>query len=130
MFKAKHSFNRVEQVKSEPKVPSHAAQKEPEVPCSTSTYEEVHCDGHSIYPDNDDACNDGGPVLNLEKDDMLARRTGSSQKPSGNQFNAFLLKPRGVCGEKKSGSEQYQSNLKTGREEKEKTQKRFGTSGR
>lgn len=125
MFKAKHSFNRVGQVKSEPKA---AAQKEPEVPRSTSTYEEVHCDGHSICPDNDDVCNDGGPVLNLEKDDMLARRTGSNQKPSGNQFNAFLLKPRGVSGEKKSGSEQYQSNLKTGG--KEKTQKRFGTSRR
>ncbi|XP_053086800.1 LIM and calponin homology domains-containing protein 1a isoform X3 [Pangasianodon hypophthalmus] len=109
---------RVEQVKPEPVVPS-AAQKEPEVLGSTSTHAEVHCDS---YPDNDDEYNDGSPLPNLEKDDMLARRTGSYQKPSGNQFNAFLPKPGGVKGKNKSVSGQYQSNLKTSGQEKKDTQ--------
>ncbi|KAB5518498.1 hypothetical protein PHYPO_G00166700 [Pangasianodon hypophthalmus] len=114
---------RVEQVKPEPVVPS-AAQKEPEVLGSTSTHAEVHCDS---YPDNDDEYNDGSPLPNLEKDDMLARRTGSYQKPSGNQFNAFLPKPGGDKGKNKSVSGQYQSNLKTSGQEKKDTQERSVT---
>ncbi|KAK3523197.1 hypothetical protein QTP86_021756, partial [Hemibagrus guttatus] len=113
---------RVEQVKPEPKVPSSAGQKEPEVlgPVSTGV---VCCDSYND-PDNDDEYNDGSLLPNLEKDDMLARRTGSYQKPSGNQFNAFLPKPGGVHGKKKPAREQYQANLKTSGQEKENTQER------
>ncbi|MCI4394995.1 hypothetical protein PGIGA_G00175350, partial [Pangasianodon gigas] len=114
---------RVEQVKPEPMVPS-ATRKEPEVLGSTSTHAEVHCDS---YPDNDDEYNDGSSLPNLEKDDMLARRTGSYQKPSGNQFNAFLPKPGGVKGKNKSVSGQYQSNLKTSGQERKDTQERSVT---
>lgn len=64
---------------------------------------------------------------NPEKDDMLARRTGSYQKPSGNQFNAFLPKPGGVEGKRKPSSEQCQSNLKTGGQEKKNTRERLDT---
>ncbi|MCJ8749203.1 hypothetical protein PDJAM_G00173680, partial [Pangasius djambal] len=118
---------RVEQVKPEPTVPSSAAQKEPEVLGSTgSTHAEVHCDSYN-YPDNDDEYNDGSPLPNLEKDDMLARKTGSYQKLSGNQFNAFLPKPGGVKGKNKSASGQYQSNLKTSGQERKDTQERSVT---
>ncbi|XP_046698814.1 LIM and calponin homology domains-containing protein 1a isoform X3 [Silurus meridionalis] len=100
---------RVEQVEPEPKVPSSAVQKVPEVLDSSSTHVEVYRDGYN-YPDNDD----------LDKDDMLARRTASYQKPSGNQFNAFLPKPGGVK-VKKSVSGQYKSNLKSSGQETKKT---------
>lgn len=126
MFKTKHSFNRVEHVKPEPKVPSSATQKEPEVLGSILIHAEVHCDSYN-YPDNDDEYNDRSPLPNLDKDDMLARKTGSYQKPSGNQFNAFLPKPGGVNGKKKSVSGQCQSNLKTSGQEKKNTQERLGT---
>lgn len=124
MFKLKHSFNRVEQVNPEPKVPSSAPQKEPEVPGSASTRSEVHRDCYND-PDNGNQYNDGSPLPNLGKDDMLARRTGSYQKPSGNQFKAFLPKPGGVSGKKKPLSGQYQSILKPSGEEKKSTQERY-----
>ncbi|KAI5628185.1 LIM and calponin-likey domains-containing protein 1 isoform X3 [Silurus asotus] len=103
---------RVEQVEPEPKVPSSAVQKVSEVLESSSTHVEVYRDGYN-YPDNDD----------LDKDDMLARRTASYQKPSGNQFNSFLPKPGGVK-VKKSVSGQYQSNLKSSGQETKKTSAR------
>ncbi|XP_058240612.1 LIM and calponin homology domains-containing protein 1a isoform X2 [Hemibagrus wyckioides] len=111
---------RVEQVKPDPKIPSSAAQKEPEVlgPVSTGV---VRCDSYND-PDNEDECNGGSVLPSVEKDDMLARRTGSYQKPSGNQFNAFLPKPGGVQGKKKPAREQYQANLKTSGQDKENTQ--------
>ncbi|XP_060772518.1 LIM and calponin homology domains-containing protein 1a isoform X3 [Neoarius graeffei] len=112
---------RVEHVKPEPKVPSSATQKEPEVLGSILIHAEVHCDSYN-YPDNDDEYNNRSPLPNLDKDDMLARKTGSYQKPSGNQFNAFLPKPGGVNGKKKSVSGQCQSNLKTSGQEKKNTQ--------
>ncbi|XP_073697892.1 uncharacterized protein [Garra rufa] len=44
-----------------------------------------------------DECGDDDQLPDFEKDDMLARRTGSYQKPSAGQtFNAFLPKPGGV----------------------------------
>lgn len=126
MSKTKHSFNRVEQVKPDPKVPSSAAQKEPEVlgPVSTGV---LRCDSYND-PDNEDEYNDESVLPSLEKDDMLARRTGSYQKPSGNQFNAFLPKPGGVQGKKKPVREQ--ANLKTSGQDKENTQERLGTYGK
>lgn len=126
VFKTKHPFNRVEQVKPESNAPSPAAQKETEVLGSTSTRAEVHC-GSFTYPVYDEEYNDRSPLPNPEKDDMLARRTGSYQNPSGNQFNAFLPKPGGVDGKKKSLSGQYRSNVKTSGQEKKNTQERLGT---
>lgn len=126
MLKTKHSFDRVEQVKPEPTVPSSAAQKEPEVLGSTSTCAEVHRDSYNV-PDNGYEYNDGSPLPHLEKDNMLARRAGSYQKLSGNQFNAFLPKPGGVDGKKKSVSGQYLSSLKTSRQEDRNSQERLGT---
>ncbi|XP_047672106.1 LIM and calponin homology domains-containing protein 1a isoform X4 [Tachysurus fulvidraco] len=112
---------RLQQVKSEPKVSSSATHKETEVLGSASTCI-VRCDSYNNDPDNGDEYNDGSLLPYLEKDDMLARKTGSYQKPSGNQFNAFLPKPGGVHGKKKSVSGQYQANLKTGGQEKKNTQ--------
>ncbi|XP_053533620.1 LIM and calponin homology domains-containing protein 1a isoform X3 [Ictalurus punctatus] len=112
---------RVEQVKPESNAPSPAAQKETEVLGSTSTRAEVHC-GSFTYPVYDEEYNDRSPLPNPEKDDMLARRTGSYQNASGNQFNAFLPKPGGVDGKKKSLSGQYRSNVKTSGQEKKNTQ--------
>ncbi|XP_047672110.1 LIM and calponin homology domains-containing protein 1a isoform X8 [Tachysurus fulvidraco] len=114
---------RLQQVKSEPKVSSSATHKETEVLGSASTCI-VRCDSYNNDPDNGDEYNDGSLLPYLEKDDMLARKTGSYQKPSGNQFNAFLPKPGGVHGKKKSVSGQYQANLKTGGQEKKNTQER------
>ncbi|XP_016415538.1 LIM and calponin homology domains-containing protein 1-like [Sinocyclocheilus rhinocerous] len=49
-----------------------------------------------IYND-DDECGDDDQLPDFEKDDMLARRTGSYQTPSAGQaFNAFLPKPGAV----------------------------------
>ncbi|XP_060720474.1 LIM and calponin homology domains-containing protein 1a isoform X2 [Tachysurus vachellii] len=112
---------RPQQVKSEPKVSSSATRKETEVLGSSSTCI-VRCDSYNNDPDNGDEYDDGSLLPYLEKDDMLARKTGSYQKPSGNQFNAFLPKPGGVHGKKKSVSGQYQANLKTGGQEKKSTQ--------
>lgn len=110
VFKTKNSLNRAEQVKPEPTVPSTVTQKEPESLCSTPT----HADDSYKHCGNYDEDNDEGPLHNPEKDDMLARRTGSYQKPSGNQFNAFLPKPGGVRSKKKNVSGQCEPNLTIG----------------
>lgn len=126
VFKNARSFNRVEQVNPEPKVPSSDAQEEPEVLGSISTRAEVHRES-SVYPgNNEDEYNDGSQAPKLEKDDMLARRTGSYQKASGNQFNAFLPKPGGTNGKKKSLSGQYRSNPQTSGQEKKNPEERSG----
>ncbi|XP_053336153.1 LIM and calponin homology domains-containing protein 1a [Clarias gariepinus] len=101
---------RAEQVKPEPTVPSTVTQKEPESLGSTPT----HADDSYKHCGNYDEDNDEGPLHNPEKDDMLARRTGSYQKPSGNQFNAFLPKPGGVRSKKKNVSGQCEPNLTIG----------------
>uniref|UniRef100_A0A8C2FUB1 LIM and calponin homology domains 1a n=1 Tax=Cyprinus carpio TaxID=7962 RepID=A0A8C2FUB1_CYPCA len=47
--------------------------------------------------DDDDECGYDDQLPDFEKDDMLAQRTGSYQKPSAGQaFNAFLPKPGAV----------------------------------
>lgn len=122
VFEMKLSFHRVEQVNPEPKVASLGAQKELEFPASSEILRDTR-----DYPDNHAEYNDGSPVPHLEKDDMRARRTGSYQKPSENQFNAFLPKPGGVEGKKKPLSGQYLSNHKTSGQEKKDTQERLDT---
>ncbi|XP_067297939.1 LIM and calponin homology domains-containing protein 1a isoform X2 [Pseudorasbora parva] len=61
----------------------------------------TNADRSGGYDDNvdDPEWGDGSPLPDFEKDDMLARRTGSYQKPSagaGQAFNAFLPKPGSV----------------------------------
>ncbi|TSO98540.1 LIM and calponin homology domains-containing protein 1 [Bagarius yarrelli] len=112
---------RVDQVKPELKVESSGTRKEADVLGSTQTHA-VRFDDRRDDPDNDDEYNDGSLLLNLKKDDMLARRTGSYEKPSGNQFKVFLPKPGGVQSKKNLGSVQCQANPKTSRQEKKNTQ--------
>ncbi|KAK7161966.1 hypothetical protein R3I94_004587 [Phoxinus phoxinus] len=87
---------RNEPVDQVPKTPVPAAvvtQKSPDIVRSSGT--NVDCSGGY----DDDECDDGGYLPDFEKDDMIARRTGSYQKPSagaGQAFNTFLPKSGSV----------------------------------
>ncbi|TRY94472.1 hypothetical protein DNTS_004614 [Danionella cerebrum] len=50
----------------------------------------------SFDDDDDDECVDDDQPPDFVKDDMLARRTGSYQKPTTQAFNSFLPKPGAV----------------------------------
>ncbi|KAL7855751.1 hypothetical protein AOLI_G00193550 [Acnodon oligacanthus] len=110
---------RVEPVNLEPKLSTSAAtlaQNEPAILSSTSAHSAVRSDCSGFR--DDDEHDYEGPLLDLEKDDMLTRRTGVHQKQSGSPvqpFNAFLPKPGAVKSKAVTGSAQYQSR------EKEKT---------
>ncbi|KAL7841504.1 hypothetical protein SRHO_G00251950 [Serrasalmus rhombeus] len=109
---------RVEPVNLEPKLSASAAvaQNEPAILSSTSAHSTVRSDCSGFR--DDDEHDYEGPLLDLEKDDMLARRTGVHQKQSGSPvqpFNTFLPKPGAVKNKAVTGSAQYQSR------EKEKT---------
>ncbi|KAI4875173.1 hypothetical protein NFI96_014239 [Prochilodus magdalenae] len=102
-----------------------AAQNESAVLSSTSGHSDVRSDSSSFRGDDDD---DGhgyeGPLPNLEKDDMLARRTGVHQKQSVNpaqSFNAFLPKPGAVKNKAATGNAQYQSTEKEKRSTQDST---------
>ncbi|XP_077060941.1 LIM and calponin homology domains-containing protein 1a isoform X5 [Siphateles boraxobius] len=84
----------VDQVPKTPVPVAVVTQKSPDIVLSSGT--NVDCSGGY---DNDDECGDDGHLPDFEKDDMLARRTGSFQKPSagaGQAFNAFLPRPGSV----------------------------------
>ncbi|ROI16023.1 LIM and calponin homology domains-containing protein 1, partial [Anabarilius grahami] len=84
----------VDQVPKTPVPLSEVTQKSPDIVRSSAI--NVDCSGGF---DDDDECGDDGHLPDFEKDDMLARRTGSYQKPSagaGQAFNAFLPKPVSV----------------------------------
>lgn len=90
-------FNRNEPVDQVPKTPvplSEVTQKSPDIVRSSA----INVDRSGGF-DDDDECGDDGHLPDVEKDDMLTRRTGSYQKPSagaGQAFNAFLPKPGSV----------------------------------
>uniref|UniRef100_A0AAR2J2G1 LIM and calponin homology domains 1a n=1 Tax=Pygocentrus nattereri TaxID=42514 RepID=A0AAR2J2G1_PYGNA len=109
---------RVEPVNLEPKLSASAAvaQNEPAILSSTSAHSTVRSDCSGFR--DDDEHDIESPLLDLEKDDMLARRTGVHQKQGGSPvqpFNTFLPKPGAVKNKAVTGSAQYQSR------EKEKT---------
>ncbi|XP_068076071.2 LIM and calponin homology domains-containing protein 1a isoform X4 [Danio rerio] len=88
-------FEPVDQVAKTPV--AVVTQQSPDIVRSTAsnTDRSASCD----YDDDDDKFVDDGQSPDVEKDDMLARRTGSYQKPNagaGQSFNAFLPKPGAV----------------------------------
>ncbi|XP_048054379.1 LOW QUALITY PROTEIN: LIM and calponin homology domains-containing protein 1a [Megalobrama amblycephala] len=85
----------VDQVPKTPVPLSEVTQKSPDIVRSSA----INVDRSGGFDDDDDECGDDGHLPDFEKDDMLARRTGSHQKPSagtGQAFNAFLPKPGSV----------------------------------
>ncbi|XP_026159137.1 LIM and calponin homology domains-containing protein 1-like isoform X3 [Mastacembelus armatus] len=82
---------RVEQQQS--RIPMETPQPQPDVIRSMSHSEHEYGDDEDEYDENE-------PVPNLEKDDMMARRTGSFQKPTtartNQSFNQFLPVPGSV----------------------------------
>ncbi|XP_051754957.1 LIM and calponin homology domains-containing protein 1a isoform X3 [Ctenopharyngodon idella] len=84
----------VDQVPETPVPLSEVTQKSPDIVRSSA----INVDRSGGF-DDDDECGGYGHLPDFEKDDMLARRTGSYQKPSagaGQAFNAFLPKPISV----------------------------------
>ncbi|KAG1956624.1 LIM and calponiny domains-containing protein [Pimephales promelas] len=90
----------VDQVPKTPVPVAAVTQKSPDIVRSSGT--NVDCSGgydDDDDDDDDDECGDDGHQPDFEKDDMLARRTGSYQKPNagaGQAFNVFLPKPGSV----------------------------------
>nr|XP_021330953.1 LIM and calponin homology domains-containing protein 1 isoform X4 [Danio rerio] len=89
-------FEPVDQVAKTPV--AVVTQQSPDIVRSTAsnTDRSASCD---YDDDDDDEYVDDGQSPYVEKDDMLARRTGSYQKPNagaGQSFNAFLPKPGAV----------------------------------
>jgi len=127
-------FNRNEPVDQVPKTPvpvDAVTQKSPDIVRSSGT--NVDCSGgyDDDDDDDDDECGDDGHQPDFEKDDMLARRTGSYQKPNagaGQAFNVFLPKPGSVKHKTipVSGS---QSFLKTREQETAPSLDRLGPPG-
>lgn len=56
----------------------------------------MHSPTSSVDNNEEDECWDEDPLSNVEKDDMLARRTGAYQKSRGGFYNAFLPTPGAV----------------------------------
>ncbi|XP_051993696.1 LIM and calponin homology domains-containing protein 1a isoform X2 [Xyrauchen texanus] len=102
-----------------PPVPlSIVTQKSPDIVRSTATNVGGSC---SYNNDDYDECGDEGPPTDFDKDDMLTRRTGAQQKPSGGAgqtFNAFLPKPGSVKHKSTTGSGLQQSYIKPNDQEK------------
>ncbi|XP_059409820.1 LIM and calponin homology domains-containing protein 1-like isoform X6 [Carassius carassius] len=83
---------RNEPVSQVTKTPVPVAEKNPDIVRSAAT----NANRSGGY-DDDDECGHVDQLPYFEKDDMLAQRTGSYQKPStGQAFNAFLPKPGAV----------------------------------
>lgn len=79
--------------------------------------------------DDDDECGYDDQLPDFEKDDMLAQRTGSYQKPSaGQDFNVFLHKP-GAVKHKITPVSRSQSHLKPREQETAPSLDRLGSSG-
>ncbi|XP_051561404.1 LIM and calponin homology domains-containing protein 1-like isoform X3 [Myxocyprinus asiaticus] len=102
-----------------PPVPlSVVTQKSPDIVRSTATNVGGSC---SYISDDYDECGDEGPPPDFDKDDMLTRRTGAHQKPSGvagQTFNACLPKPGAVKLKSTPGSGLQQSYIKPKEQEK------------
>lgn len=79
----------------QPRIPMEAPQPQPDTMVIRST-------SHSEreYDDDEDEYDENEPVPDLEKDDMMARRTGSFQKPvaarTNQSFSQFLPVPGSV----------------------------------
>lgn len=91
-FNYRSFSHRVEQ--QQPRVPMELAQPHPDTTVIRTTSHREH------EYDDEDEYNENEPVPDLEKDDMMARRTGTFQKPSAartNQsINQFLPVPGSV----------------------------------
>uniref|UniRef100_A0A9J7ZT97 LIM and calponin homology domains 1a n=1 Tax=Cyprinus carpio carpio TaxID=630221 RepID=A0A9J7ZT97_CYPCA len=97
----------VDQVPKTPVPVAVVTGKCPEILCLSST----NANRSGIYTD-DDEWGDDDQLQDFEKDDMLAQRTGSYQKPSaGQDFNVFLHKP-GAVKHKITPVSRSQSHLK------------------
>lgn len=76
----------------------------------------------------DDECWDEDPPPNVEKDDMLARRTGALQKSKGGQYyNAFLPSPGSVKQKTSLATGMNQSCLKPREQKSDSSLDRFGS---
>ncbi|XP_026059705.1 LIM and calponin homology domains-containing protein 1a isoform X2 [Carassius auratus] len=83
----------VSQVTKTPVPVAVVTDKNPDIVRSSAT----NANRSGGYDDDDDKCGHDDQLSYFEKDDMLAQRTGSYQKPSAGQaFNAFLPKPGAV----------------------------------
>ncbi|XP_054865713.1 LIM and calponin homology domains-containing protein 1-like isoform X7 [Amphiprion ocellaris] len=81
--------HRVEQ--QQPRVPMETPQQQPETAVIRAASH-----GEHEYDNNEDEYDENEPVPDLEKDDMMARRTGSFQKASAAKANQFLPVPGSV----------------------------------
>lgn len=87
---------------------------------------------HASSGDNneDDECWDEDPLPNVEKDDMLARRTGAYQKSGGGQFyNVFFPTPGAVKQKTYLVTGMNQSCFKPSEQKSDSPLDRFGTLG-
>ncbi|XP_058628703.1 LIM and calponin homology domains-containing protein 1a isoform X4 [Onychostoma macrolepis] len=84
----------VEQVTKTPVPVAVVTEKSPDIVRSSAT--NTNRSGGYDDDDDDDECGDDDQLPGFEKDDMLARRTGSYQPSAGQAFNAFLPKPGAV----------------------------------
>ncbi|XP_070768876.1 LIM and calponin homology domains-containing protein 1-like [Enoplosus armatus] len=79
----------------QPRVPMETPQPHPD-----STVIQAVSHSECEYDDDEDEYDENGPVPDLEKDDMMARRTGSFQKPiaakTNQSINQFLPVPGSV----------------------------------
>ncbi|KAK5926247.1 hypothetical protein CgunFtcFv8_021835 [Champsocephalus gunnari] len=82
------------------KVNARVEQQQPRVPMETPDRTVIRATSHREYDDEEDEYDENEPLPDLEKDDMMARRTGSFLKPSAvktNQTkNQFLPVPGSV----------------------------------
>ncbi|XP_034087248.1 LIM and calponin homology domains-containing protein 1-like isoform X4 [Gymnodraco acuticeps] len=82
------------------KVNARVEQQQPRVPMETPDRTVIRATSHREYDDEEDEYDENEPLPDLEKDDMMARRTGSFVKPSAvktNQTkNQFLPVPGSV----------------------------------
>ncbi|XP_051557823.1 LIM and calponin homology domains-containing protein 1a isoform X9 [Myxocyprinus asiaticus] len=105
-----------EQLPKTPVPVSVVAQKIPDIVHTTAT--NVDCCGS--YDDYEE-CGDEGPLPDIDKDDMLTRRTEAHQKPNGGTgqpFNAFLPKLGAVKHKNTPASGFQQSYLNPKEQEK------------
>ncbi|XP_056316712.1 LIM and calponin homology domains-containing protein 1a isoform X6 [Danio aesculapii] len=92
-------FEPVDQVAKTPAPVAVVTQQSPDIVRSTASSTDRSATYDYCDDDDDDEYVDDGQLPDVEKDDMLARRTGSYQKPNagaGQAFNAFLPKPGAV----------------------------------